>query len=291
MPPEELRAGSARAPIPTAPAGRGARHSGRLVAPPARRPPRRAPGGRPVRQIGIAEADFYPAFSINGTLGYSAEQFPDLFRPAAFNGNVGPSFQWNILNYGRILNNVRLQDARFQELVATYQQTVLNANQEVENGLVTFLRAQQRTNLQTASVDDAEKAVKIVLAQYEAGTVDFTRVTQLEQNLVQAAGRAGAGPGRDRHGSDPGLRALGGGWQIRCTDCVPKPLLAENPACEAAGAGQGGHTRSEPQPGRLPAKSAGETRRLVALRKLLEQPGSATVPGMCVDFRLSSGSC
>ena len=67
-------------------------------------------------QIGIAEADLYPAFSINGSLGYTAQDFPDLFRNTALNGNVGPSFQWNLLNYGRIVNNVRLQDAKFQEL-------------------------------------------------------------------------------------------------------------------------------------------------------------------------------
>ena len=90
-------------------------------------------------QIGVAEADFYPSFSINGTIGYSAEQFPDLFEPAALRGNVGPSFQWKLLNYGRILNNVHLQDARFQELAIAYQNAVLTADQEVENGLVTFL--------------------------------------------------------------------------------------------------------------------------------------------------------
>ena len=39
---------------------------------------------------------------------------------------------------------MRLQDAKFQELVVTYQQTVLTANEEVENGLVTFLRSQLR---------------------------------------------------------------------------------------------------------------------------------------------------
>ena len=166
----------------------------------------------------------YPAFSINGTLGYSAEPFPDLFRSAALNGNVGPSFQWNLLNYGRILNNVRLQDAKFQELVATYQQTVLNANQEVENGLVTFLRAQRRTNLQAASVEDAEKAVKIVLAQYEAGTIDFTRVTQLEQFLVQQQDVLTQARGEIATGLIQVYRALGGGWQIRLTGCELTPL-------------------------------------------------------------------
>src|SRR6185312_6266747 len=89
-------------------------------------------------QIGIAESEFYPHISLTGTLGGSAERFKDLFTPEAFNSTVGPSFQWNLLNYGRILNNVRLQDARFQELIATYQNTVLNAQRETENGLVTF---------------------------------------------------------------------------------------------------------------------------------------------------------
>ena len=95
-------------------------------------------------QIGIAEAEFYPHISILGTIDYSAQNFKDLFKEQAFSGNVGPSFTWNILNYGRVLNNVRLQDARFQELVATYQNTVLSAGQDVENGLVTFLRPAAR---------------------------------------------------------------------------------------------------------------------------------------------------
>jgi outer membrane protein TolC len=59
-------------------------------------------------QIGIAKANLYPAFSLNGTVGYSANTFPDLFRYESFNGSVGPSFNWNLLNYGRIVNNVRL---------------------------------------------------------------------------------------------------------------------------------------------------------------------------------------
>ena len=48
-------------------------------------------------------------------------------------------FQWNILNYGRIRNNMRMQDARFQARVAAYQETVLRANAEAEDGLATFL--------------------------------------------------------------------------------------------------------------------------------------------------------
>ena len=121
-------------------------------------------------QIGVAESNFYPNISITGTLGYSAESFKDLFKPTALNSTVGPSFQWNILNYGRILNNVRLQEATFRELVFAYQNTVLTAAQDVVNGLTTFLNAQQRTKFQNESVVEALEAVDLALAQYKGAS-------------------------------------------------------------------------------------------------------------------------
>ena len=171
-------------------------------------------------QIGVAKADFYPHIAINGTLGWSAERFKDVFGPSALDGNFGPSFQWNILNYGRILNNVKLQDAKFKELVATYQNSVLSANQDVENGVTSFLNAQDRTALQGKSVVDAELAVKIALSQYKAGTIDFTRVTQLELNLVPLQDTLAQTRGDIALGLIQVYKALGGGWQIRCPDEV-----------------------------------------------------------------------
>jgi outer membrane protein TolC len=180
-------------------------------------------------EIGVAEAEFYPHIAINGTWQYSAEFFKDLWTPRALNGNIGPTFTWNILNYGRILNNVHLQDARFGELVATYQNTVLSAAQDVENGLVTFLKAQRRTRFQADSVKDAAEAVGIGVAQYKAGTIDFTRVTQLEQNLVTQQDTLAQAQGEIVTGLITVYRALGGGWQIRVTGCDPCPAGRAGP--------------------------------------------------------------
>src|SRR5437667_2222488 len=69
-------------------------------------------------QIGVAEADLYPTISINGNLGYEATDLSKLFETKSFLGTITPGFRWNIVNYGRILNNVRLQEARTQELIA-----------------------------------------------------------------------------------------------------------------------------------------------------------------------------
>src|SRR5208337_2952863 len=96
-------------------------------------------------QIGIAKADLYPAFSLTGSFGFLATDFgtarlTDVFLAKSAMITAGPSIQWNILNYGKITNNVRVQDARFQELLLSYQNTVLQAQQEVVNFLSGFLR-------------------------------------------------------------------------------------------------------------------------------------------------------
>jgi NodT family efflux transporter outer membrane factor (OMF) lipoprotein len=223
IPPEELRARLGPAPIPTAPVEVAIGIPADLLR---RRPDVRKAERQDAQQsaeIGVAEAEFYPHIAINGTWEYSAEFFKDLWSSRALAGNIGPTFTWNILNYGRILNNVRLQDAKFQELVANYQNTVLSAAQDVENGLVTFLNAQQRAKFQAASVKDAQEAVDIALAQYKAGTVDFTRVTQLEQTLVTQEDTLAQAQGEIVTGLIQVYRALGGGWQVRETGCDPRP--------------------------------------------------------------------
>src|SRR5208283_3899944 len=127
-------------------------------------------------QIGIAQAALYPHISITGMLGYSAINASQLFMPGSLNASVGPTFTWNILNYGRLANNVRLQDAKFQQSLLDYRTVVLTANQECEDGLISFLQSQERAKMLTDSVIAADKAFQIVVAQYQVGAVDFNRL-------------------------------------------------------------------------------------------------------------------
>ena len=109
-------------------------------------------------RIGIAEAEFYPHIAITGTIGVQAQNFSNLFGSQSLIGQIGPGFNWNILNYGRIRNNVQAQDARFQQAVLTYRDTVLRANEEVENGIVSFLREQDRVASLTVSTNAAARS-------------------------------------------------------------------------------------------------------------------------------------
>ena len=233
IPPEDLEAELGRGAIPLAPASVAVGIPADLLRrrPDVRRAERDA--AAQAELIGIAESDLYPAISVGGSINWQARSFPDLFRGESFAGSVGPSFQWNVLNYGRIVNRVRFQDARFQELVAAYQNQVLVANEEAENGIVTFLQAQRRTELLAESMRASKTARDVAFAQYEAGAAgaDFNRYATLEQSLiVQQDGWAQA-QGQIAQGLIQVYRALGGGWEIRLAgDSAIEPLPAADGA-------------------------------------------------------------
>jgi NodT family efflux transporter outer membrane factor (OMF) lipoprotein len=172
-------------------------------------------------QIGIAESDLYPQISITGSLGWSSKELRDLFMENAYRGSIGPEFRWNILNYGRIANNVHFQDARFLELVTQYQGTVLKAAGEVEDALVDFMKSQERAEALAASAGCYRDGTTVVDAQYRAGQTDFLAVAYFEQNLLDQQDKAAQAEGDIPRALIEVYRALGGGWQIRLGSEVP----------------------------------------------------------------------
>ncbi len=183
-------------------------------------------------QIGFAKADLFPLFSLTGNVGTLGSNITrgldNVFTGQSMFYAVGPSVQWNILNYGQITNNVRVQDAKFQELLINYQNTVLQAQQEVEDGLAIFLNSRQAVKFLQQSVKAAYGALRIAFIQYREGTADFTTVLTAEQNLYTAQNNLAMAEGSVPLGLIAAYRALGGGWQIReGQDFVPAQTRQE----------------------------------------------------------------
>jgi outer membrane protein TolC len=171
-------------------------------------------------QIGIAKAELFPAFILTGLFGTIAgsvgnNRVNEVFSAHGIQFAFGPSFSWPILNYGQITNNVRVQDARLQILLIDYKNTVLQAQQEVENGLAGFLQGRQQVDLLRRSVVAANEALGVALTQYQLGIRDFTTVLTAEQNLYQAQSNLASASGNVSTSLTSLYRALGGGWQIR----------------------------------------------------------------------------
>ena len=183
-------------------------------------------------QIGVAKADLFPAFSLTGTFGFLSTtigkfKLSDITSWKARQVTAGPSLQWNILNYGQITNNIRLQDAKFQELLITYQNTVLQAQQEVEDSLAGFLRAQENAGYLSLTEDAAKRSLNLAVIQYRQGSTDFTTVLTAQQFLLSTQDNLASALG-NISGNLIGLyKALGGGWEIREGQDIVSPEIKE----------------------------------------------------------------
>jgi outer membrane protein TolC len=209
-----------------------------------RRPDVRAAERRVAAQcanIGVAAADLFPHFSISGALTMESERFKDLFSAGSSTGFISPGFNWDILNYGRLLNQVEAEEARFQELAYQYQQAVLNANQEAETAINQFLKAQERLVAAREAVEASSRSVEIVTTQYREGATDFNRVFNLQLLLVQDQDRYATAQGDVARALIAIYRALGGGWEVRTgytpaggapLEGTPTPAEGEGPSGE-----------------------------------------------------------
>jgi len=166
-------------------------------------------------QIGVAEADLYPSFSIGGSIGTDAGDTDDLFDNRSETWNIFGAFQWNIFNYGRLKSNVRLQDARFQQLLVDYQNTVILAQSDVESAIVNYLKAYEELAAYQLAAAASSEALTISTYQYRDGLIDFNTVintltsdAQQQDLLVSAQGKMAANLVQV-------YRALGGGWELR----------------------------------------------------------------------------
>ena len=169
-------------------------------------------------RIGIAKADLYPRIVFYGTLGLQRTTGGEssgvsLFNPASLFFALGPKIHWPFFNYGRFENQVRIEDARFQQLLFGYQNSVLKASQEVEDAVVGFLKAQEAAAAQANAVTAARRSVELAFLQYREGAVDFLRVLDAERTQLQEENTLA----RIRSSVVTNLislyKALGGGWE------------------------------------------------------------------------------
>lgn len=171
-------------------------------------------------KIGVQVANLLPAFSLNGTFGYSSNNAGNNSLAEIFNWQnsivqSAGSFTMPIFNYGRLINKVRVQDANFQEAVLNYQNVVLTAQKEVENGLSAFKYGKQSVGYLETAVASARKSTELSIDRYKAGQTDFTTVLNALQQQLSVENSLVGAQGDVMLGLVSAYRALGGGWQMR----------------------------------------------------------------------------
>lgn len=165
-------------------------------------------------RIGVATADLYPTFSLSGFLQLAAGKFADLGDSESVGWGLMPGVRWNIFAGGKIRNNIRVQEARTEQLFYLYQQSVLLALEEVENALVAYAREKVRRDRLQQAVDAAQRSVDIVRVQYLSGITDFQRFLDSQRELFTRQDQLAASEGQVVVNLISINKALGGGWQL-----------------------------------------------------------------------------
>jgi len=181
-------------------------------------------------KIGVTKASLYPAFSISGSFGFVASNstgssLSDMFGWGNNYYRFGPSVQWNLFNYGQLTNQVRAQDSKFEQMLLTYQQTVLRAQKDVEDSLIAFLMNQNSAEYLAESTAAAQRSLSLAQLQYTEGITDFTTVLTAEQELLKQQDNLAQTLGSISNNLVGVYRNLGGGWQLREGKAfIPEPI-------------------------------------------------------------------
>ena len=163
--------------------------------------------------IGVASADLFPRVSLTGLIGLATGRLADLGRTDSMQYSLGAGLTWPLLDFGRVRSRIGASEARAQQALAVYEQTVLTALEETEGALTRFTRTAQQTERLASSARNAEDATRLARVRFDAGAVDFLVVIDAERQALASRDALVQSQVDQATSLVSVYRALGGGWQ------------------------------------------------------------------------------
>ena len=163
--------------------------------------------------VGVARSAFFPAVRFNGLAGFQSVDFGSWFDWPSRLWAVGPSIELPLFTGGYNRAQLKAAHAAYDQTVAGYRQTVLNAFEEVEDAIAAQRLLTDEWNAGNEALTAARKALEIANNRYNAGLITYldvataqTTALNNEQTVVQLEG------GRLVNTVNL-IKALGSGWQ------------------------------------------------------------------------------
>ncbi|HEY8750956.1 MAG TPA: efflux transporter outer membrane subunit [Tepidisphaeraceae bacterium] len=165
-------------------------------------------------RVGSATADLYPKLTLVGTFGFDASKFSHVANYASRYWSIGPGISWPIFNAGRIRANIQTYNENQQQALTAYEQTVLQAMQDVEDALVAYSREQMRRQALNESVSANRQSVDLATQQYKQGVADFLTVLEAQRSLYAAQDALAQSDAQIASDLVALYKAMGGGWKV-----------------------------------------------------------------------------
>jgi len=169
-------------------------------------------------EIGVAKTAYFPSFSLNASGGYRSEQWSGLLNTPNRFWSIGPQFDLRLFDAGARRARSQQAQASYDQQVAKYRQTTLEAIVEVEDALVQLLSLQDEYRVQAQASAAAQEALQLIENQYQAGMVDFLAVSSAQTTALNAERTLLDLQARQLTASVQLMSALGGGWHQEITE-------------------------------------------------------------------------
>lgn len=128
----------------------------------------------------------YPDLSISGVFGYASRKGGNLFSSSSEAYGYSPLIGLTLLDWGKLQNNIEIQESEKNIALENYKQTVLNAVGELKNAFSSFETSTKAYRNKIKAQNNIQKVVDQTLRRYKSGMVKFSEVLTAEQNLLQA---------------------------------------------------------------------------------------------------------
>ncbi len=163
--------------------------------------------------IGVATADLFPRISLTGLIGFASNRVSLLGERDSEQFAIGAGLSWPLLDFGRVRSRIAANEARAQQALARYEQTVAVVLEETEGALAQFTRTTQQTGRLASAARNAEEATRLARLRFDAGVVDFLTVLDAERQTLAARDALVLAQTQVTTSLVGVYRALGGGWR------------------------------------------------------------------------------
>lgn len=163
-------------------------------------------------EIGVAIGNFLPRFSLTGDLGVISRDLNQLFTGPSRIWGIGPGMTVPIFTAGRNLGNLQATEARERQAILQYEQTIIQAFQDVEDSLIAYKKARLARAQYEKLVMFNNRAVNLSQLQYEEGLIDYLNVLDTQRRLFESEIDLAKTQRFQLVSLVQLYRALGGGW-------------------------------------------------------------------------------
>ena len=180
-------------------------------------------------QVGLAKAAFYPHITLSGDAGMQSRNIATLLDAPSLFWALGGDILQPIFNGGKNRANLAAARAVYDESVANYRESVLEAFQQVEDGLSGLTILDRAAKTQQTAVEDSRRALDIANSRYVGGVTTYLDVITAQSTLLTNERLATQLLGQQMVTSVFLVKALGGGWdasQIQSEQVRPQAIQA-----------------------------------------------------------------